>query len=70
MRPKMPIFWKISAQETSEKKRRSKRTARATKPVCWRMSKMLPMTTADKKEIMTVPHEQQILLVKFKLAHE
>ena len=31
---------------------------------------MLPMTTADKKEIMTVPHEQQILLVKFKLAHE
>src|SRR5690349_11491701 len=40
MRPNIPHFWKIMAQEMTENRRRIKRTARATHPVCWRMPGM------------------------------
>src|SRR5204863_7943153 len=39
MRPNIPSFCRIMAQETTEKKSRSRRTMRATKPVCLRMSR-------------------------------
>src|SRR6516225_3107167 len=38
MRPNIPHFWKIIAQEMSEKRSRIARTPRATHPVCVRMS--------------------------------
>jgi len=37
MRPNIPNFCKIMAQETTENKRRSRRTPRATQPVCVRI---------------------------------
>lgn len=55
MRLNNPIFWKISAQEISEKNSRMPRTPRATHPVCSRMSKMLPTRNADAREVMSVP---------------
>lgn len=70
MRPKRLSFWKMRAQETREKKRRIARTARATQPVCARMSKMLPMKMADKREMMTAPQFEQNLAHLSKLAHE
>jgi len=69
MRPKRPDFWKISAQETREAKRRMARTTRATKPVCARISKMLPMKMARKRKMISVPHEKQIFTDKSNVAH-
>jgi hypothetical protein len=37
MRPKRPSFWRIIAQEMMENKRSSRRTPRATQPVCVRI---------------------------------
>ena len=54
MRPNMPDFWRISAQEMSEAKRRMPNTPRATQPVCVRMSKMLPMRMALRRKRMSV----------------
>jgi len=51
----MPSFWKMSAQEISEKKRSSRRTKRATQPVCARTSKMLPMKMAENRKMALAP---------------
>jgi hypothetical protein len=59
----------MSAQEIREKKRRIARTPRATQPVCARMSKMLPMMMADRKEMMSVPQFEQNFADKTNLAH-
>ena len=70
MRPNRPSFWKIKAQEIREKNSRIARTQRATKPVCARMSKILPMKMADRKEIMSVPHLEQNFADKASVADE
>jgi hypothetical protein len=54
MRENSPDFWKISAHEMSEAKSRMPRTPRATQPVCARISKMLPMNAAKRRERMSV----------------
>jgi hypothetical protein len=69
MRPKMPSFWKMSAQEIREKKRSSRRTKRATQPVCARTSKMLPMKMAENREMASAPHESEISTYKPNVTH-
>lgn len=64
----MPSFWKIKAQEIREKKRRMPRTPRATKPVCARMSKMLPMKMADREKMMSVPQLEKNFVDKTSVA--
>ena len=44
----------MSAQEMSEAKSRITSTARATRPVCARISKMLPMRMAFRRKRMSV----------------
>src|ERR1700686_4998315 len=54
MRLKRPVFCRISAQEMSEANRRMARTPRATRPVCARISKMLPTRMAFRRKRMSV----------------
>ena len=69
MRPKMPSFWKISAQETSEKKRSIARTIRATQPVCAMISKMLPMKMAENRKMASASQESEKFTDKLNVTH-
>jgi len=65
----MPSFWKMSAQETREKKRSKTRTARATQPVCARMSKMLPMKMAENRKMASASQENEKFTDKSNVTH-